>query len=102
MITARINAKGAIAAPGVAQVLGRTLTLRKAAPSGVDLELDFSGYAGGRDATCSVMAAQGLSVSDHGASDGVWSLTLSGAGVAALTIIPPAGPVWSGRVVVQA
>lgn len=82
MIRARINAKGAIAAPGAAQVLGRTLTLERAD----DVEIDISGYFGAADAICTVKPGADLVLLYVELQAGVLTLRFSGAGALALTI----------------
>ena len=94
---ARLNAKGAIAAPGAAEILGRNLTLARAER----LELDITGFAGSGDAVCVCAPGEGLTVEDRGQDSGVWTIDFDGAGAAPLTIRALSGREWSGRVVVR-
>ena len=96
-IRARLNAKGAIAAPGAASIIGRSLTLAEAGR----LDLDISGFTGGLNAACVATAGEGLAVVDSGVTDGVWTLDFTGAGAASLSVSALSGREWSGRVVVR-
>lgn len=88
-LQARLNARGDIAAPGAASILGRTVVLKQPGP----LAIDVSGFTAGAPVSASSV--------DDGATDGgwagaVWSLHVTRA--AEIRFTTATGREWRGRV----
>jgi len=99
MIRARLNSKGAIAAPGAAQIAGSHIVLRK--PDTVDI--DAAGFLG-REVIVShtIECSEGLTlVPGTGPVGQSWAMRFEGAGTARLSFTSASGREWSGTIRVR-
>lgn len=99
MIRARLNAKGQVAAPGAAFVLGRSIGL--AQPD--TLDIDAAGFLGGdRISAVLIEAPAGLDAVQDGDPAGAqsWRITFAGQGKAKVAFTSQGGREWSGAVTV--
>jgi hypothetical protein len=90
MLSARLNARGDIAAPGAASIASRTILLRQPGA----LAIDVAGFAGVSPVASS--AVEGDGAHSDGWAGSVWRLDVTGA--AEIRFTTATGREWRGRV----